>query len=311
MEETLLSDQVTVKWQTRPNDPEMEAAILQRLMVRLGGGEVAANSTVASSNTSGTSSGSGTASLQEVFGSQIILVNDAFDKSWRRVGLAIERAGWVVEDKDREKGIYFLKAAEPTTGWMDKLMFWKSNDTTASRFRVMVRGGSASSEVSVINQDGVSNEATRQMLEVLYKNFDQVQAAGTTRTVTAPAVTMQQTGASGTATLQKIFDGSNVIVMNDTFDKSWSRVGNAIGRAGLVVDTNDKAKGIYFLRQEIADSSWMEKIKFWKDNDNVGTRYRVNIKDGGKACEVSVTDQDGASGVTTENMIQAIYKNIQ
>ena len=110
--------------------------------------------------------------------------------------------------------------------------------------------------------------------------------------------------------MQEIFDGSSVIVVNDTFDKSWRRIGLAIERAGMVVETNDRAKGIYFLRPPKVESGWVDKLQFWKDSEDTNVRYRVNIKDGGKACEVSVTDQNGVSDVAAKQMLEAVYKNI-
>jgi len=87
-------------------------------------------------------------------------------------------------------------------------------------------------------------------------------------------------------------------------------VGLAIERAGLAVEDKDRVKGIYFLRPVKAEKGWLDKLQIWKSSEDTNTRYRVNVKDGGTACEVSVTDQDGASDDATKQMIEAIYKNI-
>jgi len=318
MEEVLSADGNTSKWQARANDPEMESIMLQRLMVRFGASETQAASGAVTASESGPV---GSATLQEIFdGTKIIVVNDAFDRSWRRVGLAIERAGLTVEDKDRVKGIYFLRPAKAESGWMDKLQFWKGSQNVNTRYRVNVKDDGKVCEVSVTDQDGGSDNASRQMIEAIYKNISQGETGAAsvsqpTVNATRPAVnstvlTVNATGPAGTASLQDIFDGSKVIVMNDMFDKSWHRVGLAIERAGLAVEANDRAKGIYLLRPAKAESGWMDKLQFWKDSENTNTRYRVNVKDGGKACEVSVTDQDGVSDDTTRQMIEAVYKNI-
>ncbi|MDP2694846.1 MAG: outer membrane protein assembly factor BamC, partial [Gallionella sp.] len=124
------------------------------------------------------------------------------------------------------------------------------------------------------------------------------------------AAAISASGPAGTATLQDIFDGSKIVVVNDAFDRSWRRVGLAIERAGLVVEDKDRAKGIYFLRPAKAESGWLDKLQIWKSSEDTNMRYRVNVKDGGAACEVSVTDQDGASDDASKQMIEAIYKNI-
>lgn len=164
-EEVLDANQSSSKWQSRPNDPELEAEILQRLMVRLGGTPAQA---VAVSTMTGTAS-----VVQAADGSNVIIINDAFDKSWRRTGLAIERAGLAVEDKDREKGVYFLRTVKPEPGWLDKLKFWKDGENDNLRYRVTVKDSGVATEVSVTDQDGAQNDAARERLDAIYKNINQ------------------------------------------------------------------------------------------------------------------------------------------
>ncbi len=165
-EEVLEADKNSSKWQSRPNDPELEAEMLQRLMVRFGGTPVQAAKAVTAST--------GTATMVQVFdGSSVIVIDDAFDKSWRRVGLAIERAGYAVEDKDREKGVYFLHTVKAEKGWMDKLQFWKDDEDANLRYRVNVKDGGGASEVSVTDQNGLSTDGSRLRLEAIYKNINQ------------------------------------------------------------------------------------------------------------------------------------------
>ncbi len=176
MEEVLSADKNTSKWQPRAEDPEMEAEILQRLMVRFGNSPVQAAAAVAANGAvPGNASGpAGAANLVEVFdGSKIIVINDAFDKSWRRVGLAIEHAGMAVEDKDRAKGVYFLRPVKAESGWMDKLQFWKDSGNSNARYRVNVKDGGAMCEVSVTDQNGSGDDASKQMIEAVYKNINQ------------------------------------------------------------------------------------------------------------------------------------------
>lgn len=242
--------------------------------------------------------------LREIDGNRIIVINDEFDRSWRRVGLAIERAGLMVEDRDRARGIYFLRPPKAESGWLDKLQFWKDSANTNTRYRVNVKDGGVLCEVSITDQDGASDNASRQLTDAIYKSIN----PGGNGTAGSVSV-INATGPAGTASLQEVFDGSKVVVMNDAFDRSWQKIGVAIERAGLVVENNDRAKGIYFLRPDKAERGLLDKLQFWQE-DAGNTRYRVNVKDGGRACEVSVTDQDGASDDAANRMIEAIYKNI-
>ncbi len=187
MEEVFSNDKRVSKWQARGNDPEKEAIMLQRLMVRFGSSEasaikaMAANAAVPAASSvaaviPATISGSepvGTASLREIAdGNTIIVVNDPFDRAWRKVGLAIESAGLAVEDKDREKGVYYLRPIKIEAGWFDKLKFWKSNQDTTRHYRVNVKDGGTSCEVTITDQSGASHKASKQMLEAMFKNIN-------------------------------------------------------------------------------------------------------------------------------------------
>lgn len=175
MAQVLAAETNTFKWELRANEPELEAIMLQRLMVRFGASETqAASAVAAASAVPVVPEPAGTASLREIpDGGVIIVMNDAFDRSWRKVGLAIESAGLAVEDKNREKGTYFLRPVKVERSWLDKLMFWKSSEDTEHQYRVNVKDGGAMCEVSVTDQNGASSAVTKQMAEAIYKHINQ------------------------------------------------------------------------------------------------------------------------------------------
>ena len=173
-EEVLDKDRNSSKWQSRPNDPEMEITMLQMLMSRLGGdAEVQAKAQSASAKLAQETANA--PKLQTLAnGNKIILLSEPFDKSWRKVGLALERAGIVVEDKDRTKSVYFVRVAEPAKekGILDKMAFWRSDDNAKpKRYQVTVYDDNENSIVSANNDKGESNSASQQIVEVLYQNL--------------------------------------------------------------------------------------------------------------------------------------------
>jgi len=185
MEEVFSDDKKVSQWQARGNDPEKEAVMLQRLMVRFGSSEARAKDALAAAvvpaasavpatgpAASSAAEPAGTSSLREISGNTIIVENDAFDRTWRKVGLAIEGAGLAVEDKDREKGVYYLRPIKIEPGWLDKLKFWKSNEDTTRHYRVHVKDGGTSCEVSITDQNGASTKASKEMLEAIFKNIN-------------------------------------------------------------------------------------------------------------------------------------------
>jgi outer membrane protein assembly factor BamC len=191
IEQVFSEDKSSSKWQARANDPELEAIMLQRLMVRFGASEEQAKKAVAVTDAKAANSAStgssdekllsghppepaGTAILREISGGNVIIVvNDAFDRSWRRVGLAIESAELGVEDKDREMGTYFLRPLKVQSSWTEKLKFWKQSETAGKHYRVNVKDGGTACEVSVTDQDKASSNVTKRLTEEIYKHINQ------------------------------------------------------------------------------------------------------------------------------------------
>jgi outer membrane protein assembly factor BamC len=167
------------RWKARASDTELEAVMLQRLMLRLGASKDQADRALAAASaapaapatvTDTSADPAGTASLRKIEGGDVIVVvNDPFDRAWRKVGLALEDSSLAIEDRDREKGIYYLKPIKVERGWFS----WKSDEDTDRQYRVNVKDGGKSCEVTITDQDGVSNKASQQMLEAIYKNINQ------------------------------------------------------------------------------------------------------------------------------------------
>ena len=147
-------------WQPRPRDPELEAEFLRRLMVRLGVSQEQSKAMIASGGSAATSTAAAapkTAALATVGGQPAVQVNEDFDRAWRRVGLALDRTGFTVEDRDRSQGTYFVRYVEPNVekkepGFFGKLFGSASKQLPTTKYRVVVRGSGTASVVSL--QDG-------------------------------------------------------------------------------------------------------------------------------------------------------------
>ena len=183
MEEVFSPDKKTSTWQSSGRSPEREAIMLQRLMVYFGSSQARAEEAVKSSAASDvapapqaavapvpTTEPPGTSSLREISdGLVVIAMNDTFDKAWRKIGLAIESSGLALEDKDRSLGTYFLSPLKPETGWLDFLKFWKSRKPVS--YRVIVKDGGDTCQVSVTDESGAKSKATRQLTELIFRNI--------------------------------------------------------------------------------------------------------------------------------------------
>lgn len=97
-------------WQPRPSDPELEIEFLRRLMVKLGTSPESAKTATVVAKASDT--GSQVSSLN---GQPVIVLQDNLDRAWRRTGLALDRSGFTVEDRDRTAGVYFVRYVAAST----------------------------------------------------------------------------------------------------------------------------------------------------------------------------------------------------
>ncbi len=104
------------------------------------------------------------AKLQESNGVKSILLGEPFDRSWRRVGLALDHAKLVTTDKDRSKGIYFVAAAPGKDS--------KDSKKKLPDYQVVVREKPEGSEVTVVDQSGKSDTETARLIDVVYQNLD-------------------------------------------------------------------------------------------------------------------------------------------
>jgi outer membrane protein assembly factor BamC len=99
-----------------------------------------------------------------------LVVDDAFDRAWRRVGLALDRTGFTVVDRDRSKGLYFVRYSDPDLakkkqeGWLadtlTKLQFWKTDKAEKpEQYRVVVTQADPRSLVTVQDPAGVADRS--------------------------------------------------------------------------------------------------------------------------------------------------------
>ena len=57
--------------------------------------------------------------------SPVVQIDEGFDRAWRRVGLALDRTGFTVEDRDRAQGTYFVRYVEPNADKKEPGFFGK------------------------------------------------------------------------------------------------------------------------------------------------------------------------------------------
>ena len=140
-------------WQPRPADPELETEFLRRMMVKLGVSQEQAKAVAAAS-----AQRPPVARVANVNSIPVVQIDEGFDRAWRRVGLALDRTGFTVEDRDRSQGLYFVRYVEPKgdkkeAGFFGKL-FSSEKNVPPLKYRIVVRSQGEATTVSVLNAAG-------------------------------------------------------------------------------------------------------------------------------------------------------------
>ncbi len=158
------------RWQPRPSDPELEAEMLGRLMARFGVQEQRVKTLIAEQ-----SRGDRAHIVDKADGTGMLEVSEPFDRAWRRVGLALDRVGFTVEDRDRNKGLYFVRYVDPEIdqrfaekGFFSRI-FSSADEKKALKYRIEVKEDNNLSQVQVQSNDGVADKspAARKILALL------------------------------------------------------------------------------------------------------------------------------------------------
>jgi len=154
-------------WVPRPSDPELEAEFLQRLMQRFQPekqASLAARQGAAAGASAAVPAGAEQmppkVAIVEVDGRPFVQMPEGFDRSWRQVGLALDRSGFTVEDRDRSKGTFFVRYVDPvrdsvTPGAFERVFGSSTKkDLSGRRYRIVVAAESSGARVGVLGEDG-------------------------------------------------------------------------------------------------------------------------------------------------------------
>ena len=124
-----------LKKETTIDEYEINAEILRRLMTKLGMTDFDAKQRLANpiQKTNAT--------LVENERGDYLILTDPYDRSWRRLSLALDIIGFVTEDKNRSEGIFYVKYKDldfdgpkkRKKGLIDKLAFWEDDEEELQR----------------------------------------------------------------------------------------------------------------------------------------------------------------------------------
>lgn len=157
------ADEAPKVWQPRPADPELEAEMLHRMLIAFGMDEQRARQVVLQTPEKLERA----RIVRDNEGGKALSLQENFSRAWRRTGLALDRVGFTVEDRDRSRGLYFVRYVNPdldvggekSKGFFSKLKFWGDDDrdTTKDEYQISLvggRDGDNTTEVLVLNKQG-------------------------------------------------------------------------------------------------------------------------------------------------------------
>ena len=174
--EKITGDETTV-WETRPSEPGLEAEMLRRIMVFMGTEDDKARARLAKVKKHGDRA----RLIKDRSGNAVIDFRSSYPRAWRIVGLALDRVGFTVEDRDRSKGLYYVRYSDPLAdvekndkGILSSLIFWGSDEKPSEeQYQVNLAGDESSTQIVVLDKNGKRDQSrtSRRILTLLYEQI--------------------------------------------------------------------------------------------------------------------------------------------
>lgn len=166
------------QWQPRPFEPELEIEILRLLMVGLGADEQQA-ATQTAKGLKQPIQDEPQAALRRNGQDQLLLsLQDSLDRAWRRVGLSLDRIGFTVEDRNRTRGVYYVRyidpdAVEKKKGFFARLFSGKDKPQNRDQYQIRLESSTVGTDVEVLTQDGTpeTSKTGERILSLLYQQL--------------------------------------------------------------------------------------------------------------------------------------------
>lgn len=169
-------------WQPRPADPELEAEMLSRMLINFGMEEQRARTMMAETRERRERA----TMVRQQDGAKALALQENFSRAWRRTGLALDRVGFTVEDRDRSRGLYFVRYVDPEVdvageeqkGFFSKLKFWGSDEKPVRDDAYLIsliggKDGDETTQVVILNKRGEpeNSDTADRILSLLHEQL--------------------------------------------------------------------------------------------------------------------------------------------
>lgn len=168
-------------WIPRDTDHGLESVMLRRIMVHFGATDKRAEAEVAKGGGKGGAGGQTRSQLLRNNNETALQISEDMERSWRLTGMALDRVGFAVEDRNREKGVYFVRYSDPYAesqkkdGMLSKLAFWSDDKKIdkVSQYQVQLTPAAGGTEVTIHSEKGVrdNSETATRILTLLHEQM--------------------------------------------------------------------------------------------------------------------------------------------
>ena len=107
-------------------------------------------------------------------------IPEEFSRAWQQIEVAIQRVGFIVDDKDRDKGLYFItyfdSVDDTKKGWFSKMAFWRDDESVGKVYQISLTGVGEKTEMIILNKDGdweTGNDASR-IISLIHEQYNQL-----------------------------------------------------------------------------------------------------------------------------------------
>lgn len=160
---------IQLYWETRPSDPELEAEMYQRFLIYRGGEKGATKKLVTNAKAAERSH------IIEKDGMKVLQVNEGFARTWRRVGIALDRIGLLVDDRNRSGGLFYLQISDEfrekikgDKGWFASLF---SGDEVKLKDRYLLRVDDKDTQTFISIYETTGAKADERFVSQLFKDL--------------------------------------------------------------------------------------------------------------------------------------------
>jgi len=159
---------VETAWEVGPSKLELANEVMNRLILFLGGSKATATEVLAKTDED-------TPPRAKLVGNSVV-VSEGFARTWRRTGIALDKLGLVVDDRNRSQGIYYISKIDLLKGingedksWFSSLFSSdKKQEESALKRQVLLQGDDSQTRLTVLDNNG-ERDTSKVALKILQR----------------------------------------------------------------------------------------------------------------------------------------------